>query len=96
MLELRLEDGWKPLCEFLEKETPNTPFPVKNKRGEHVKRVRQKQNMFFKHVAARFAKNAIPYGMGAGVIGFIAWRSRSGVQWATMLCTVKQALAQAW
>ncbi|KAB2111403.1 hypothetical protein AG0111_0g2012 [Alternaria gaisen] len=96
LLELRLEDGWKPLCEFLEKETPNTPFPVKNKRGEHVKRVRQKQNMFFKHVAARFAKNAVLYGMGAGVIGFIAWRSRSGVQWATMLCTVKQALAQAW
>ena len=27
LLEWRVQDGWKPLCEFLEVEVPNEPFP---------------------------------------------------------------------
>jgi hypothetical protein len=76
LLEFRLEDGWKPLCEFLDKEVPDVPFPVKNKRGEHVERVRQKQNVFLQHVAKRFVKNAVPWAFSVGVIGLIVWRSR--------------------
>jgi hypothetical protein len=96
LLEFRLEGGWKPLCEYLEKEIPDTPFPVKNKRGEHVKRVRQKQNMFFRHVAVRFAKKAISYGMGIGIAGLIVWRRRSGAQWAATLNALKKTLVEAW
>ncbi|PVI01969.1 hypothetical protein DM02DRAFT_613286 [Periconia macrospinosa] len=82
LLEFRLEDGWAPLCEFLGKEVPDAPFPVKNRRDEHVKRVRQKQNMFFQHVAKGFAKNAIVLTVGVGVLGVVLWRSRPVAQWA--------------
>jgi hypothetical protein len=75
LLEFRLEDGWAPLCQFLGKEIPGVPFPKKNTREEHVQRVRQKQNMFFKHVAKRFAKNAMPWAVGIGVLALVAWRS---------------------
>jgi hypothetical protein len=74
LLEFRLEDGWGPLCKFLGKEVPNEPFPVKNKREEHVKRVRQKQNMFLKHVAKRFAKHVVLWTLGVGVLALLAWR----------------------
>jgi hypothetical protein len=30
LLEFKLQDGWKPLCEFLEKPIPDCPFPRKN------------------------------------------------------------------
>jgi hypothetical protein len=74
LLEYRLEDGWKPLCEFLDKGLPDVPFPVKNMRGEHVKRVRQKQNMFFKHVAERFFKTVMPCSVGVGIGGLLVWK----------------------
>ncbi|KAK0757881.1 hypothetical protein N5P37_009173 [Trichoderma harzianum] len=32
LLELNLEDGWAPLCNFLGKEIPDTPFPHVNDR----------------------------------------------------------------
>jgi hypothetical protein len=74
LLEFRLEDGWGPMCEFLGKEVPDVLFPVKNKRDEHVKRVRQKQNIFLKHVAKRFAKHFVPWTLGVGVLALVAWR----------------------
>ncbi|CAI6342019.1 unnamed protein product [Periconia digitata] len=77
LLNFRLEDGWAPLCEFLGKEVPGLPFPVKNKREEHVDRVRRKQNMFFKHVAKRFAVNAVTCAIGVGVVSLVLWRYRS-------------------
>lgn len=30
LLEFKLEDGWKPLCEFLDKPVPDRPFPHVN------------------------------------------------------------------
>jgi hypothetical protein len=96
LLEYRLADGWEPLCEFLGKETPDVPFPVKNRRDEHVKRVRQKQNGFFKHVAGRFAKKTIPFAVGVSILGLAVWRSRSGPRWIATLGTLKKMLAEAW
>ncbi len=37
LLVYEVADGWKPLCDFLEKEVPNTPFPHLNKKGDFVK-----------------------------------------------------------
>ena len=34
LLEFRLKDGWEPLCEFLGKDVPVAPFPVKNDRTQ--------------------------------------------------------------
>ena len=31
LLVFKLEDGWKPLCEFLDKPIPTKPFPHENK-----------------------------------------------------------------
>ena len=95
LLNFRLEDGWEPLSEFLGKDLPDMPFPVKNKRVEHVSRVRQKQNMFFKHVAGNFAKKIVPWAVGVGV-GLFVWRLRSGVQWAPTVEGLKKTLAEAW
>jgi hypothetical protein len=39
LLEWHVEDGWEPLCEFLEKSVPSTPFPRANNRGAFKKRV---------------------------------------------------------
>lgn len=96
LLEYRLEDGWKPLCEFLGKELPDVSFPVKNKRGEHVKRVRQKQNMFFKHVVGRFVKTVMPYNVGVGIVGLLVWRSRSSAQWLAAVGTLRKLSAEVW
>ncbi|KAH7555742.1 hypothetical protein BM1_06268 [Bipolaris maydis] len=92
LLEFRLEDGWEPLCEFLDKEVPKVPFPTKNKREEHVKRVRQKQNLFFKHVAIRFAKKAVPCSVVVGVMGLLVWKSRSRDQWIATLELLKKTM----
>ena len=32
LLNFRLQDGWKPLCEFLGKEAPGVPFPRENEK----------------------------------------------------------------
>jgi hypothetical protein len=74
LLEFRLEDGWGPLCKFLGKEVPDKPFPAKNKREEHFKRVKKKQNMFLKHVAKRFMKHVVPWTLSVGVLALVAWR----------------------
>jgi hypothetical protein len=76
LLEFRLQDGWGPLCEFLGREVPDVPFPVENRRVEHVGRVRQKQNLFLKHVAKRFAKNALLGAFAGGVLSLVVWRWR--------------------
>lgn len=34
-LEFNLEDGWGPLCEFLDVEVPDLPFPRENEAGSH-------------------------------------------------------------
>lgn len=39
LLEWNVEDGWKPLCEFLGKEVPETPFPRTNDKDGFAKRV---------------------------------------------------------
>jgi len=96
LLNFRLEDGWKPLCEFLGKAVPEVSFPVKNKRGEHLQRVRQKQNMFFKHVAGSFVRKAMPYALGTGIVGLAIWSSRSRAQWAAMLAVLRKTLAKSW
>ena len=35
VLEYRVQDGWRPLCRFLEKEVPSEPFPRVNE-GDFV------------------------------------------------------------
>ena len=39
LLEFNVKQGWRPLCEFLEKSVPETPFPrvnYKEQRDKHT------------------------------------------------------------
>ncbi|KAM0270678.1 hypothetical protein ACHAPA_003153 [Fusarium lateritium] len=38
LLDLKLSDGWGPLCEFLGKEVPDVPFPHVNDSAEYAAR----------------------------------------------------------
>ncbi|KAF7717513.1 P-loop containing nucleoside triphosphate hydrolase [Penicillium ucsense] len=38
LLEYNINDGWAPLCEFLEEELPDTPFPRGNDMADFYKR----------------------------------------------------------
>lgn len=40
LLVYRVKDGWEPLCRFLGKEVPTTPFPRSNDRDEFWNRLR--------------------------------------------------------
>jgi len=35
-LKFQLDDGWKPLCQFLDLPVPQTPFPHKNKNASVI------------------------------------------------------------
>jgi hypothetical protein len=39
LLEYRVEDGWKPLCDFLSLDIPNVPFPNGNRKEEIGRRI---------------------------------------------------------
>ncbi|WYZ36705.1 hypothetical protein EsH8_II_000211 [Colletotrichum jinshuiense] len=86
LLEFKLEEGWKPLCEFLGKDVPEgIDFPVTNRRKEHVERVRTKQNRFFKLAIFTGVRKALPWTFGIGflVAGVYftkpSWNSRGGL-----------------
>lgn len=74
LLNFDLEDGWAPLCAFLGKEVPEVPFPRKNPREVHLKRIRQRQSMFLKMAIQMGAKKAVVpgiVGVMAVVLGFV-------------------------
>ena len=55
LLEFQLQQGWGPLCEFLGKEVPDTPFPHINESAEFEERAR----LITKHVLMRGAKRCL-------------------------------------
>ncbi|KAH7363867.1 hypothetical protein BKA65DRAFT_522545 [Rhexocercosporidium sp. MPI-PUGE-AT-0058] len=69
LLNFRLADGWAPLCEFLGRDVPNVPFPRVNERQVHLKRVRDRQNHFFKMALKIGLKRAFPWALGLISIG---------------------------
>ena len=48
LLDYRLEDGWEPLCKFLERKIPDKPFPRVNESGEFEKLIDSMVNEDFK------------------------------------------------
>ncbi|VDP74088.1 unnamed protein product [Echinostoma caproni] len=72
LLVYRVQDGWEPLCKFLQMDVPNQPFPCVNERDQ-----------FGRHV--RFA-HALNFALGIGIplgvtilavgLGLYAWRGR--------------------
>ena len=56
-LDFQLKQGWGPLCEFLGKDIPATPFPHINESAEFDERMW----LIHKHTAFRIAKRMLPF-----------------------------------
>ncbi|XP_039255335.2 uncharacterized protein LOC120332197 [Styela clava] len=48
LLIFNMKDGWKPLCEFLNKDYPNVPFPHENERGKLAENLLKSSPIFRK------------------------------------------------
>jgi len=73
LLDFKLEQGWKPLCEFLGKGIPDVPFPRINEAAEF----QEKSNIMVKIAAKRVLKRWRGYGVygfGAAALGIILYR----------------------
>ncbi|KAI6091377.1 hypothetical protein F4821DRAFT_281255 [Hypoxylon rubiginosum] len=71
-LEFKLEDGWKPLCEFLGKDIPQIPFPHLNTRKEHMDGHSGRVREMFVNAAVKVA----PWGLALGGIAAAVWFAR--------------------
>jgi len=67
LLEYKLGDGWEPLCQFLNKDVPNEPFPFVNEGHEFLERI----DLVERQAMTRAAKNIIPV-VGAAALAS-AW-----------------------
>lgn len=66
LLEWKVEDGWEPLCEFLEKDVPQTPFP----KGNTVNDLGNRLAVLHWKRLARAKRNATV--VGASIVGLAA------------------------
>lgn len=73
LLNFELKEGWGPLCAFLGKEVPDRTFPRVNERQVHLKRVRDRQNRFFKTAVKVGLKKVLPWAFGLFSVGLAAW-----------------------
>lgn len=70
LLNLKLSDGWEPLCEFLEQPVPDASFPKKNPMDAHLARIRQRQSTFLKMAVKVGLKRALPWVVGFSAVAF--------------------------
>lgn len=70
LLNFKLEEGWEPLCAYLGKEVPHIPFPKKNPKDVHVKRVKARQGLFLKMAIQVGCKKAVPWVFGLSAMAF--------------------------
>lgn len=68
LLDFKLADGWEPLCAFLGKEAPHVPFPKKNPKDAHVKRVKARQDMFLRMAIQVGCRKALPWVFGLSAV----------------------------
>lgn len=68
-LEWKVQDGWEPLCQFLDKAVPDEEFPRGNAKQEHDQRIGQ---LVSKRVSAAMRNAAILFSSVLGII-FACW-----------------------
>ncbi|KAJ5407128.1 hypothetical protein N7465_008412 [Penicillium sp. CMV-2018d] len=68
LLEYNINDGWAPLCEFLEEEVPDTPFPRGNDMADFYKRCSTRN----RHQMMNAAFQAVTIGGSLLAAGFAA------------------------
>lgn len=77
LVELRLEDGWEPLCRFLDVPIPDVPFPHVNEKASLQKVRDQKLKAILVLVAKRLGVIAMTVGISA-VLSVSIWRGSHG------------------
>ncbi|KAI1760848.1 hypothetical protein GGR53DRAFT_507982 [Hypoxylon sp. FL1150] len=73
-LGFELEDGWKPLCEFLGKDIPKVPFPHLSRRKEHMDGHSVRVREMFVGAAVKVG----PWILALGGIAVAMWFVRLG------------------
>lgn len=74
LLVFNVKEGWNPLCEFLGKELPQTPFPKINDSEEFQRRAEAGNRMLRKKALMNGVKLLI--GMGTLAAVGVAWAAR--------------------
>ncbi len=69
MLEFGLGDGWGALCEFLEVEVPDCPYPRENEGGDWILKMRERARMRAKAAAFKFASVGLPVAVAVFWLG---------------------------
>ncbi len=85
ILEMGLSDGWDPLCNYLQVDTPSFPYPRMNDGENWTLKMKERARLRAKAAAIRFAKIALPLtvaGFGLWAIAVIlktkrGWSARS-------------------
>lgn len=72
LLEMKIEEGWEPLCKFLGKDVPKVPFP----RTNDIKALKEKTSefrtqQFRKGVVSAFGYIAVPVVVGVGAYWYL-------------------------
>ncbi|KAI1373084.1 hypothetical protein F4677DRAFT_448677 [Hypoxylon crocopeplum] len=66
-LEWSVEDGWEPLCRFLDRPVPSEPFPAGNTPKDYNKRI---TSTMIRYYAAAFVNMLLVIGVGAAVVAY--------------------------
>lgn len=77
-LEWSVEDGWEPLCKFLDKDIPEEPFPRRND-GDSFNQ--QSAKVIQKSLMVAFANMALLGGVTAGLTMVFKGRIIEGASW---------------
>lgn len=65
LLEFKLEQGWEPLCAFLEKPVPKMPFPHVNDSASNKQSFKEIAGMAMKRILAKSAVMSTVVGVAA-------------------------------
>lgn len=69
LLEMRIDEGWQPICGFLNKEVPKTPFSRTNEiEALHAKSNEFRRRQVRKGVTSALAYLAVPVAIGVAVV----------------------------
>ena len=65
LLNFRLQDGWKPLCEFLGKEEPGVPFPHENEKAANQQSLVEAGQLAMKRILRKVVLTVTAVGIPA-------------------------------
>ena len=72
LLEFKLQDGWKPLCEFLHKPIPDVPFPHVNDTQTLDERISIASRLLELHIRQKMIRYAAINSIVL-LVGVLAW-----------------------